>query len=344
MRNQKQLQHYFFISLFISLWLLFGCYNHSQAKDAQGWLVVLDGTSSAGKSSVARYLKKKLFDETKVLFSYESLDDFNTRKEAEKEKKTKSASTTISSKKSMDTEDTQNDTEESSESDQPMSSESGSMATSDDDDDDDDDSQEDYLQYIKDLADQGKNVIGDTVLRDDQDVKEYKTVVGKGKKNICALVYCPAREITRRVEARNLSGNKDEERTLYQAIAQLPDMFTITKKQTKKTIDSITKRELEAMLKPLKKELEDDNKKKRKEGKKEDNVPETLRTLRAELSPKRGDCVYLQPKMKHDVAAINSRAKGPAAAAQKIADFVIKRMHKKGSILIDDGSSDQVRG
>ncbi len=318
MSSNQYIRHRALITTFFSLFITLGLLATSIEP---GWLVILDGTSSAGKSSVARHLKSKLLNKTKRSFNYESLDDFNTRKE-DAEKKTQASKSHHSTPKSMSSRSLERseDTEDRSDSEDE-----------DDEDDDDDDSQADYLQYIKDLATNGKNVVGDTVLRDDQDIKEYKSIIGKDDKTICALVYCPAVEVPRRVEARNLSGNKDEERTLYQAISQIPDMFAITSKATVQTIDSVTKKEVEQILKPLKKELEKDNKKKRKEGKKEDNVKKTIQVLRSELYPKKGKTAFIQPKMKHDVVAINSRQNGPAVAADKIVDCIVDRMNKRKS-------------
>ncbi len=325
MKKKRHIALRYIFSLFCSLLLITTIW--AESIQTKGRLIVLDGTSSAGKSSVARHLKQKLLKQTKTAFSYESLDDFNDRK-AEQEAKEEEAKKQQTASKAERSDETERSLPEDSDNDDEKSA-SASSSKSSDDDDDDEDSQADYLQYIKDLSESGKNVIGDTVLRDEQDIKEYKTIIGKGDNIICAMVYCPAAEITRRVEARNLSGNKDEERTYYQAIAQIPDMFTLTSKPTDQTIDAINKQEVEAMLKPVKKELEEDNKKKRKEGKKEDNIPQTMKSLRTSLMPKKGKkYTYIQPKMKHDVVAINSRHNGPAAAAQKIADYVFARMHK----------------
>ncbi len=313
------------ITIFFSLFITIGLWATSIEP---GWLVILDGTSSAGKSSVARHIKTKLLDKTSLSFSYESLDDFNTRKE-EAEAKQKEEDEEENQEQETDLHDTPSKSSASRSLERSENSDERSEDNSKSHDSEDaDDSQADYLQYIKDLATSGKHVIGDTVLRDDQDIKEYKEIIGNGEKIICAMVYCPAIEIPRRVEARNISGNKDEERTLYQAIAQIPDMFSMTTKQTNKTIDSITKKDVNEMLKPLKKELEDDNKKKRKEGKKEDNIPKTLQALRKELEPKKGKISYIQPKMPHDIVAINSRKNGPAVAAEKIVDHIVGRIYK----------------
>jgi guanylate kinase len=322
MSSKNYMLRHVWITTIFSLFFVIGLWATTSIS---GWLIVLDGTSSSGKSSVARHLKRKLFKQVHLSFSYESLDDFNTRKEeaeAQQEEAKKSQSKAAVSHKESDDADVRSDTSSKSES---------SKSEDNDDEEDDDDSQADYLQYIKDLANEGKYIIADTVLRDEQDIKEYKAIIGKGKRIICAMVYCPAIEVPRRVEARNLSGDKDEKRTMYQAIAQIPDMFTITKRPTKHTIDQITKKEIEQMLNPLKKELENDNKKKRKEGKKEDNIPHLLHSLRSALAPKKGKYSYIQPKMHHDVVAINSRRDGPAVAAQKIADHVIQRMYHEKS-------------
>lgn len=320
----------------VVIFLLCGVFCLSAANT--GWLIMLDGTSSAGKTSISRHLKTKLLEQANLSFCYESMDDFNDRKAAEEEKqsaelkKAQASAERDTQALSSSSHSRSTNSDESAPASSDIASKTASSSSSSKDDDDDDDSLVDYFQFLKDLVARGKHVIADAVLRDDQDMKDYKNIIGKGDTFVFVMVYCPAIEITRRVQARNLSGNKDEERTLYQAIAQIPDMYTLTKKPTKQTIDSITKSDVEEMLKPLKEELIKDNKRKRKEGKKEDNVPHTLQVLRSSLVPYKGSKrAYLQPKMPHDLVAINSRRNGPIVAAQKITDYVLQRMNKTKS-------------
>lgn len=290
----------------------------------QGWLIHLDGTSSAGKTSVTRKLKKQLLNQTQMVFTYESHDDFLGRKWAAEDAAKEAATPQSMTKTPTSTQKTIQSNEEDDDDDPEASQyKSSSSANSDDYDDG---SIKEYLIYIKNLIKSGKNIISDTVLMDEEDWDDYETVIGRDPKTVCALVYCPAKEIVARVQARNRSGDEGNERTIYQAIAQIPDMFTITNKQTDQTIDKFTKEDIDHMLQPLKNELEKDNKKRIKKGKKPENIKKTIRNLRAKLSPKRGKISYIQPKKPHDVVVVNSLKNGPGCAAQGITDAVLQRI------------------
>ena len=58
--------------------------------ESKGWTVLLNGTSSAGKSSVCKELRKELKKNIKTIsFSFESLDEFNTAREKMESKQKK---------------------------------------------------------------------------------------------------------------------------------------------------------------------------------------------------------------------------------------------------------------
>ena len=110
MSSKNYMRRHVWITTIFSLFFVIGLWATTSIS---GWLIVLDGTSSSGKSSVARHLKRKLFKQVHLSFSYESLDDFNTRKEeaeAQQEEAKKSQSKAAVSHKESDDADVHSDT------------------------------------------------------------------------------------------------------------------------------------------------------------------------------------------------------------------------------------------
>jgi len=161
-------------------------------------------------------------------------------------------------------------------------------------------------------------VIADLVMRDDQDIKECLAVL-KRDKIIHILVYCPLTEIVERVEKRNRAGDKDDERSLHQAVDQYPDMFIISNKPSNKDLDVITKKELERILKKLKKELSDENRKNKAEGKHQKNIPEIIRSMKKRYRLHgRHHKAYIQEKFIHDVVIINDKKNPFSVNVEKV--------------------------
>ena len=263
---------------------------------ASGMLVYIDGTSSSGKSTVSRLLVNELNKDSINPFEHRSDDNFDNYEY----KKSKGLLT---------------DDEES---------EASTMV---EDDNDDDDPLDEYLYYLKDLVREGKNVVGEVPIRDKDDMRIFKRILGNKHRKVLdhfylVMVFCPLKEIVRRVEKRNRSGDVDEKRTIYQAVWQFSHMFKVTKKKTPKTIDSYSKKDLEKMLKALKQELIAENKKKRKRDEKEDDVDDILETMRKALSPVKGRVAYLEPRFAHDLVVVNTGKNGARQIAKKISTAV----------------------
>ncbi len=252
-----------------------------------GLLLVLDGPSSSGKSSVARELKKKL-DSYGLHFRYESLDDFNERKWEKEQRKKKGK--------------------------KPKKLREGSESY-----------QGGYLRSIKKLADQGENVLADTVIYDEQDVNDYQSIIGTGGKTVSIMVYCPFIEIPQRVDKRNHCGIEDEERSLRQAINQIPVMFELTSFPSAGTIDSFTRYDVQKILALVDAELEEENTMRNRCGKSIKDALAILQHLKNELMPHKGDLMYVQVRMPHDVVVVNAAGGGVMSCAQRVIDVLKER-------------------
>ncbi|KKQ49269.1 MAG: hypothetical protein US69_C0007G0018 [candidate division TM6 bacterium GW2011_GWF2_38_10] len=280
-----KINNYAFIFFLASVF----CYN---SVIASGMLVYIDGTSSSGKSTVSRLLIDELNKDSIKPFEHRSDDNFDNYEY----KKSKGLLT---------------DDEESE------------ASTVVEDDNEDDDPLDEYLYYLKDLVHEGNNVVGEVAIRDKDDMRIFKRILGNKQRKVIehfylAMVFCPLKEIVRRVEKRNRSGDKDEKRSIYQAVWQFAHMFKVTKCKTKKTIDSYTKKDLEKILKSLKQELIVENKKKHKKDEKKDDIADILTTMRKALSPKKGRVAYLEPRFAHDLVVVNKGNNG----AQQIAKII----------------------
>lgn len=299
----------FFVSLLLCLYVGLGWGTQP------GVLVFLNGTSSAGKSSVARALMARVNEKVTSPFLYESLDDFNTRKESAFQ---------AEQDEQDDADDDMEDVDD--ERDQQVDSGfGGSEKVSQKDNDDDDDSQVDYLEYLKERVESGSNIIGDTVLRDKDDMRDYQKIFAGYPRMIFALVFCPLRKISQRVDARNRSGNKDEERSLYQAVWQFAHMFKVTPKRTSRTIDSYTRKDLSAVFRILKKEMILENKTKKEKGEELIDIDDELAHFQTALAPKKGNRSFLEPLFHHDIVVINQGEYGAQKAAGKIAEVLEQR-------------------
>lgn len=303
--------------IFIFICLFFGGELY-----ARGWILFLDGTSSAGKTSFAYELVNELNKKyPKMSFTYESRDAFLSRDE-------KSESQESESKKSKS-----KSIEISEESDEEEAAEDDAAS----DDEYDDGPIIDYLEYLDDLVKKDKNVVADLVMRDDQDIKECLEVL-KRDKIIHILVYCPLGEIVERVEKRNRSGNKDDERSLHQAVDQFPDMFLLSNKPSSKDLDAITKKELERIFKKLKKELNDENRQNKAKGKHQKNISEIIRSMKKRYRLHgRHHKAYIQEKFIHDVVVINSE-KIPFSVNVKKVEVVFKARQEAQQKLLLPGS------
>ena len=174
-----------------------------------------------------------------------------------------------------------------------------------------------------------KNVIADTVLCDTDDMKDCEKIIGI-EKVIYMLVYCPFAEIPKRVKKRNESGDKDEERTLRQAITQITDMFDLSLRRTSKSIDFITKKNIKKTLKLLKKEMMQERKRKKKPKTKK-QIKKTIKSFKKRLycgnkKLRKKNLVYITPKetkkIQYQAVIINCSHQGPIQSAKRIVNTI----------------------
>jgi hypothetical protein len=161
-------------------------------------------------------------------------------------------------------------------------------------------------------------------LRDDEDVRDCKEILDKDI--IFVLVYCPFREIEARLIKRNMSGVKNEQRTLYQAVDQFADIFAIEKKQVFPTLDRIKKEHVMRIFRSLKLELARENIKRKARKKDERNISKILTDLERNLLLGKDETFVTtridkktgKQLLTYDAIGINSSASGPTKTALTI--------------------------
>lgn len=111
-----------------------------------------------------------------------------------------------------------------------------------------------FYQMVQDLAIKGQNVIIDTVLEHQKEYSDF-TEFFKNFKVIKILVYCPLDILLHRVELRNKSGIPREMRTAFQSFEQFPAIYKIKEKSDEQVVDqlnsSVIKKSLEDSIQDL---------------------------------------------------------------------------------------------
>lgn len=111
-----------------------------------------------------------------------------------------------------------------------------------------------FYAPAKKAAGEGHTVIIDTVLEYEKEYIEFDNYF-----NDCQackiLVYCPLDVLLSRVEQRNASGNPDEQRTAFQSFEQFPAIFKVQDHADEQVVDvvetSAMKQELDEAIKQL---------------------------------------------------------------------------------------------
>ena len=115
-----------------------------------------------------------------------------------------------------------------------------------------------FFQVAQEIALQGHNVIIDTVLEYE---KEYTIFFEFFKHNthVAVLVYCPLDVLLKRVQERNASGVADEERTAFQSFEQFPAIFKIQEHDFELPLDVVQTQVIEKSLERAMADLIDNN-------------------------------------------------------------------------------------
>jgi len=109
-----------------------------------------------------------------------------------------------------------------------------------------------FFKHVK-LAAKKSNIIIDTVFDTTNNFDQFSTIMHSNK-IIKVLVYCPLDLIQERVERRNLSGKPEEQRSMFQAFTQFAAIYKLQESSHEQIVDTISS---ECMLIPLKKAIDD---------------------------------------------------------------------------------------
>ncbi len=115
-----------------------------------------------------------------------------------------------------------------------------------------------FYQLACDVALRGQDVIIDTVLEYEREYKEFDTFFANKDMVVKKiLVYCPLDILLHRVEQRNASGNPEEQRTVFQSFEQFPAIFKVQEHADEQVVDtvqsSVIKQTLDEAIAQLKK-------------------------------------------------------------------------------------------
>lgn len=107
-----------------------------------------------------------------------------------------------------------------------------------------------FFQHVHDVAIKSKNVIVDTVF-DYANFYDIFFDMMHDQQIVKVLVYLPLEVIAQRVEARNKSGKKEEERSVFQAVAQFPAFYKVQESNTEPIVDVIQSNGTKQLLKKV---------------------------------------------------------------------------------------------
>jgi chloramphenicol 3-O phosphotransferase len=210
--NKKAIVSLLLGSLVISL-----AYIHIKEKNPKtGTVVILNGTSSAGKTSIINELKKvygstyEVVDIDTFTSSYISSHPISEQLESEKlDEKVKKQLAEAYQRTFIDS----------------------------------------FYSSIKDKALKGHNILVDTVPVLDSTI-EYEQIsnILKGIKTIKILLYCPLDITIARVKQRNLTGLPEEHREVTQPIGQYQLLYKPQETKSEQIIDKISSKETKQLL------------------------------------------------------------------------------------------------
>lgn len=105
---------------------------------------------------------------------------------------------------------------------------------------------DDFYALIKDEALKDKNIVVDTIV-DDAEFGKLSRILGTIKV-INVLLYCPLDIALSRVKQRNLTGIKEEQRDVFQPIGQYELIYKPQENISEKVVDTISSKDLKQLL------------------------------------------------------------------------------------------------
>ena len=258
--------------------------------------IILDGTSSAGKTSIARELQALCGDSCVYLSVDEEVENPLMRlivkylQQKTAERVTNENAREIANKLTLGGVVTQEEIESFSDK---LEKSLGDRLT----------------QKIKDLIREGKSVIFEVItLKEQQHVRRFE-VLG-GNDFLSVLVYCSFQELAKRVATRNLVGGL-EQRSFSQAWGQFGKLYKAAEHRELPILDVLSRDTLERLV-----QLHAQS-----EFEKERNFVNFTSTLLEDLSLDNNITVQIVPRYKYDLVVDNSK-QSSAACAQQIHAFM----------------------
>jgi|SaaInlStandDraft_4_1057021.scaffolds.fasta_scaffold11061_1 chloramphenicol 3-O-phosphotransferase len=265
---------------------------------AQGTVILLNGTSSAGKSSIAQELQKTLGDSFEFVGIDKDVNEPNLNSIIEyvqqktKEQVTPKNIDVIAEKLIKDGVITQEEIE-------AFSNQTSTELF------------KQMIQKIKDFTKDGKNVIFDTLIGDEGEqeiVRAFEQF--RGENVLFLLVYCPFQELAKRIAARNIVGGM-EQRTFTQVWCQFGGLYKAAKLGDTPILETLSKKTVSDLV-----QLHA-----RSEFEEEKEFNEFLLELLENLSLNNHETVQITQRYKYDLI-VNNATQSPAECAQHIHNFI----------------------
>jgi len=205
-------------------------------------VILIAGTSSAGKTSIINELTKSIGKKYLVV----KIDDFNTQEALEQKVKTWGWDPKKSTLDDFMASYVVNKTGLGLE--QALSSQVGQAIHKETSDA----MHAAFFKHVKHAATKS-NIIVDTVFDTVNNFEQFLAIM-RGNKITKILIYCPLDVIQERVDKRNLSGKPEEQRSTFQAFRQFAAMYKLHESPHDQIVDKISS---EPILKSLKKAIDD---------------------------------------------------------------------------------------
>lgn len=192
-------------------------------------VILITGTSSAGKSSIMSELSKSLRDTYRIV----KFDDFNSQPIKEK----------IAIDWGWDQKSPLKEFMRDYRARHKAASFISQFSPADSNKEVHDLVYKGFFEYIKSRAFEGEDIIVDTVFEHVQQIDCFDSIMGKIHM-LKVLVYCPLDVIAERVYKRNLSGKVEEQRNPLQALLQFPTFYKVQEGQEETVLDVISSEKL----------------------------------------------------------------------------------------------------
>ena len=264
----------------------------------QGTVILLNGTSSAGKSSIAQELQKMWGDSCEFVgidkdVHGPSLNSIISHvQQKTKEQVTKENIDNIAEKLIKDGATTQEDL------DIFYAQTSNKLFNR-------------MIQKIKDFTKNGKNVIFDTIVGDDseQEIVSLAETL-RGENVLFSLVYCPFQELAKRIASRN-SADKMEQRDFSMVWRQFGGLYKAAQPSDTQILETLSKNTVTDLV-----QLHA-----RSEFEEEKEFNEFLSELLENLSLDKNDSVQITSRYTYDLI-VNNATQSPDKCAQQINNFM----------------------